>query len=154
MCISGRNKQPTRCGSPCAARFVWRMKHIYKYILLVLCFVSCHELTPEEAAQQTLKEALEALNRDDHEAYLQCVDFGVEMDSTQTSYMKDLWRQHLGWRRAERAAVESIDMVDIKMQDDSICTVYYQYSYADGTKEVGAQKMVRHGEEWKIRLRN
>ena len=130
------------------------MRHIYIYILLALCLVSCHEQTPEEVAQGTLKEALEALERNDHDAYLRHVDFGDEMDSLRTAYMKDVLRQHLGWRREERAAVVSIDMVDAKMQGDSICTVYYQYSFADGTKEVGAQKMVRYGEEWKIRLRN
>ena len=112
---------------------------------MALCLVSCHEQTPEEVVQGTLKEALEALERNDHDAYLKHVDFGDEMDSLRTAYMKDVLRQHLGWRREERAA---------KMQGDSICTVYYQYSFADGTKEVGAQKMVRYGEEWKIRLRN
>lgn len=121
---------------------------------MALCLVSCHEQTPEEVVQGTLKEALEALERNDHDAYLRHVDFGDEMDSVRTAYMKDVLRQHLGWRREERAAVVSIDMVDAKMQGDSICTVYYQYSFADGTKEVVAQKMVRYGEEWKIRLRN
>lgn len=116
--------------------------------------MACRELTPREAAQETLKEALEALNRDDHDAYLSHVDFGAEMDSVQTAYMKDLWRQHLGWQREERAAVVSLDMIDAKLYGDSICIVYYQYTYADGTQEVGSQKMVRHGEEWKIRLRN
>ena len=130
------------------------MKHLHIYILLALCLVSCHELTPEEAARETLKEALEALERNDHDAYLKHVDLGADLDSSKTAYMKDVLRQHLGWRREERAAVVSIDMVDAKMQGDSICTVYYQYSFTDGTKEVGAQKMVKYGEEWKLRLRN
>ena len=102
----------------------------------------------------SLKEALEALEKDDHEAYLKHVDWGGEMDAVQTAYMKDVLRQHLGWRRSERAAVVSIDMIDAKMEGDTICTVYYQYAFADGTKEVVAQKMVRSGEDWKIRLRN
>ena len=119
-----------------------------------MCLTACHEYTAEEAAQQVLKEALEALEKNDQDAYLQCVDFGADMDSAQTAYMKNVLRQHVGWRQSERAAVISIDMVDAQMQGDSICTVYYQYSFADGTKEVGAQKMIRYGEEWKIRLRN
>jgi hypothetical protein len=76
------------------------------------------------------------------------------MDSTQVLYMKQALRQHLGWRRSERAAVVAIDVQDVKMQGDSICMVYYQYTFADGTKEVSSQKMVRYGEDWKIRLRN
>ncbi|MBR3619553.1 MAG: hypothetical protein IKN44_07380 [Bacteroidaceae bacterium] len=129
------------------------MKHIY-IILLALCFTACREKTPEEEAQMTLKEALEALNKDDHEAYLKYVDMGEEMDPAKTAYMKDVLRQHLGWRRSERAAVVAIDMIDAQMESDSICTVYYQYTFSDGTNEVGAQKMVRYGEAWKIRLRN
>lgn len=120
----------------------------------LLCLSSCHELTLEEKAKATLKEALEALNRDDHDVYLKSVDFGTEMDSVQEAVMRDALRQHLEWQRKERPAVVSIDMVDSKMHGDSICTVYYQYTFADSTKEVASQKMVRYGEEWKIRLRN
>lgn len=135
--------------------YIRSMKHKTLFILLlVLCLAACQKPEGAEAAKVTLQEALEALNRDDHEAYLQHVDFGADMDSVQMAYMKEVWRQHLGWRRAERAAVTSIDMIDAKLHGDSICTVYYQYTFADGTKEVGSQKMVRHGEDWKIRLRN
>ena len=127
----------------------------FRYIFIfsfLLCLVSCED--KERAPEETLKVALEALNVEDFDAYLQRVDFGAEMDSAQMASMKDVLRQHLGWRRSERAAVVSIDMVDVKMQGDSVCTVYYQYTFANETKEVGAQKMVRHGDKWKIRLRN
>lgn len=119
-----------------------------------MCFSSCRELTSEEKAKETLREALEALNQNDHDAYLQCVDFGTVMDSVQEAVMRDVLRQHLEWRRKERPSVVSIDMVDAKMHGDTICTVYYQYTFADSTKEVASQKMVRYGEDWKIRLRN
>lgn len=119
---------------------------------LVLCLMSCED--KERAPEAVLKNALEALNKEDYDAYLQRVDWGVEMDSTQVLYMKQALCQHLGWRRSERAAVVAIDVQDVKMQGDSICTVYYQYTFADGTKEVSSQKMVRYGEDWKIRLRN
>lgn len=121
---------------------------------LVLCLTACREKTAEEMAQETLLEALEALERNDHDGYLKHVDMGVDMDVAKARYMKNALRQHVGWRRSERAAVAAIDMVDVKRECDSICTVYYQYTFADGTREVGAQKMVRHGEEWMIRLRN
>ena len=114
--------------------------------------MSCEDT--ERAPEETLKVALEALNVEDYDAYLERVDFGADMDSVQIASMKDVLRQHLGWRRSERAAVVSIDIVDAKMHGDSVCTVYYQYTFADKTKEVGAQKMVKYGDKWKIRLRN
>ena len=121
-------------------------------LVLVMCLVSCEE--KEREPEVVLKNALEALNREDYDAYLQRVDWGVEMDSTQTLYMKQALRQHVGWRRSERAVVVAIDVQDVKMQGDSVCTVYYQYTFADGTNEVSSQKMVRYGEDWKLRLRN
>ena len=127
----------------------------FRYVIFpffVLCLMGCKE--QEREPEAVLMKALEALNEEDYDTYLQRVDFGAEMDSAQTAYMKAALRQHLGWRRAERPAVTSIDMLYGKMQGDSICIVYYQYTFADNTKEVGAQKMVLHGENWKIRLRN
>lgn len=128
------------------------MKKVGIILACLLCLVSCEE--KEREPEVVLKNALEALNREDYDAYLQRVDWGVEMDSTQTLYMKQALRQHVGWRRSERAAVVSIDVQDVKMQSDSVCTVYYQYTFADGTNEVSSQKMVRYGEDWKLRLRN
>ncbi len=128
------------------------MKKVGIILVCLLCLVSCEE--KEREPEVVLKNALEALNREDYDAYLQRVDWGVEMDSTQTLYMKQALRQHVGWRRSERAAVVAIDVQDVKMQSDSVCTVYYQYTFADGTNEVSSQKMVRYGEDWKLRLRN
>lgn len=128
------------------------MKKVGIILACLLCLVSCEE--KEREPEVVLKNALEALNREDYDAYLQRVDWGVEMDSTQTLYMKQALRQHVGWRRSERAAVVAIDVQDVKMQGDSVCTVYYQYTFADGTNEVSSQKMVRYGEDWKLRLRN
>lgn len=131
-----------------------------RVLLCVLCcclmgLISCREnLTSEEQAKHTMKEALEALNRNDFDAYLQRVDDGVSMDSAQKAVMRDVLRQHVECRRKERPAVVSIDMIDIQMDEDTVCTVYYQYTFADSTKEVGAQKMVRKNEQWRIRLRD
>ena len=128
------------------------MKKVGIILVCLLCLVSCEE--KEREPEVVLRNALEALNREDYDAYLQRVDWGVEMDSTQTLYMKQALRQHVGWRRSERAVVVAIDVQDVKMQGDSVCTVYYQYTFADGTNEVSSQKMVRYGEDWKLRLRN
>lgn len=120
----------------------------------LLCLVSCHEPTAEEAAKGALREALEALGREDYDAYMAHVDFDMPMDSAQRAVMRDVLRQHLGWRHAQRARVVSVDLLDARMRGDSVCTVYYQYTFADSTKEAVAQKMVRNGAAWKLRLRN
>lgn len=130
------------------------VRTIIGFLFIATCLVSCHEPTAEEVAKSTLQEALEALHREDFDGYLAHVDFGAPMETEQTAYMKDALRRHLGWLQSERPAVVSVDMIDIQMNGDSVCTVYCQYSYADNTKEVVAQKMVRNGEKWKIRLRN
>lgn len=130
------------------------MKWKALFIGMGLCCVACHEPTPEEAAKDALMVALEALRGEDYDTYLQHVDIGVPMDSARRAFMKDALRQHQEWKRAERAAIVSVDVVDGRMIGDSICTVYYQYTFADSTCEVASQKMVRLGEEWKLRLRN
>ena len=130
------------------------MKYWTLFILLALCMSACHEPTAEEAAKESLKVALDALCRDDYDAYLQHVDIGMPMDSAQRAFMRDVLRQHQEWKRAERAAIVSVDVIDARMFGDSICMLYYQYVFADSTREVVSQKMVRSGEEWKLRLRN
>ena len=130
------------------------MKWKALFILLPLCLTACHQPTPEEAAATALIEALEAEGRGDHEAYMQHVDGGADMDSAQVACLHALWQQHLGWRRANKGELVSVEMEKVQMHGDSTCTVYYRYSFSDGTKEVSAQDMVLRGEEWKIRLRN
>ena len=135
------------------------MKRFLPYIsiLFAVCiFFSCHgEITaPEDAPKEALRNALEALNKGDYDTYINNVDYGVEMDSVKKSALRDAVRQHVGWRTARKASVVAIDMVDAEMDGDSVCMVFYRYTFADGTDEVAVQKMVRRGEEWKIRARN
>jgi hypothetical protein len=123
-------------------------------VVLALCLVACHEKTTEEAVKESLKVAMEALERGDYDGYLRHVDFDGPMDSTQRAFMKDALRQHQEWKRTERPAVVSVDVIDVQFKGDSICTAYSRYTFADSTKEVVSHKMVRQGESWKIRLRN
>lgn len=118
----------------------------------LLCLTSCRE--EPSGPGVALREALEALNRADYDAYLQCVDFGVDMDSARTASMRSVLKQHLAWRQQERPAVADIRVVDTRMQGDTVCFVYYQYVFADSTREVAVQKMVQDGDRWKLRLRN
>lgn len=125
--------------------------------LFSLFFVAaCHSgpKTPEEASKAVLEEALEALQAGDYDVYLEHVDFGVSLDSLQMASMKSVLLQHQEWKRAERAEVLAVEVIDVHLLNDSVCTAHYQYVFADSTKEVVSQKMVRCGEDWKIRVRN
>lgn len=125
--------------------------------LLLLFFVTaCHlgPKSPEDAAKTVLEEALEALQAGDYDAYLENADFGVSLDSLQIVSVKNVLRQHQEWKRAERAEVLAVEVIDVHLLNDSVCTAHYQYVFADSTKEVVSQKMVRCGEDWKIRVRN
>ncbi len=130
------------------------MKRKCLFLLVALCLAACHESAPENVMKESLKAALEALERGDYERYLQHVDIGVPLDSVQRAFMLDALRQHQEWRGAERPSVVAVDVVDTQLQNDSICLAYCQYTFADSTKEVVGHKLVRHGDEWKIRLRN
>lgn len=110
--------------------------------------------TPEDASKAVLEEALEALQAGNYDVYLEHADFGVSLDSLQKASMKSVLRQHQEWKRAERAEVFAVEVIDVHLLNDSVCTAHYQYVFADSTKEVVSQKMVRRGEDWKIRVRN
>lgn len=98
--------------------------------------------------------ALEALNNGDYDTYMSHVDYGVEMDTARRMVIRNALRQHIGWRTARRASVKSIDIVDAEMEGDTSCTLFYRYTYADGTDEVAMQKMVLRREEWILKARN
>ena len=124
------------------------------FAMVALSLAACHEPTQEEVVKTSLKVALEALERGDYDGYLQHVDIGAPMDSMQRAFMVDALRQHQEWKGMERSALVALDVVDLQQIGDSIYTAYCQYTFADSTKEVVSYKMVRYGEEWKIRLRN
>lgn len=122
----------------------------------VLTFFACHEaiVEPTDAPKEALKVALDALCNDDIDGYLAYVDFGAEMDSAQEKSLRSVIRLHKQWQQAEHSSVASIDIVDAVMKGDTVCTVFYQYLYADSVKEIASQKMVRKDGVWKLRLRN
>ena len=125
-------------------------------VLFVVCLTACHEkiVAPEDAPKEALRSALEALNRGDYDTYMSYVDYGVEMDSVRKSYMRNAISQHVGWRTARKASVVAIDMVDAEMEGDSVCTVFYRYTFAAGADEVAVQKMVLNDGEWKLKVRD
>ncbi len=125
-------------------------------ILLVTCIQACHQqiVYPEEAPKAALREALEALSAGDYDAYMAHLDYGRKLDSLELLTMKDVLRRHEEWKEAEREKVVGTQVVDVQMHSDTVCTVYYQYIFADSCRETVAQKMVAHNGVWKMRVRN
>jgi len=133
-----------------------RSKHFLLCGLLLLCLSACmsDNRKPEDKAKAVLREALTALQRHDIDGYLLHVDRSTGMDDEQEAFIRRLLEQHQDWQDHVRGAVLEVETVDAEMQGDSVCTVFYQITFADSTVEVGSQKMVRAGEGWKIRNRN
>lgn len=122
--------------------------------VLVAGLSGCHSVTPDEAVKASLQSALDALEREDYDAYLDMVDFGQPLDSAQMAVMRKVVIQHVAKHRAERAEVIGAEVFDARMLSDSVYMVYYRYLYADSISDVSSQKMVRHGKDWKLRVRN
>lgn len=133
------------------------MRNLQIFCSLLLLFVTACQSgpqSPEEAAKVVLEEALEALQTGNFDCYFEHADFGVTLDSLQIESLKNVLRQHQEWKRTECAEVLAVEVIDVHLLNDSVCTAHYQYVFADSTKEVVSQKMVRRGEDWKIRIRN
>ncbi|MBQ9641732.1 MAG: hypothetical protein IJV06_09275 [Bacteroidaceae bacterium] len=122
-------------------------------LLLSACWGGKKE-SPADEAKAVLVEALSALQVGNVDGYVQHVDFGGDMDSLQHSVLSALLRQHLDQRTQQRGALTGIEALDGKMRGDTVCTVFYQLTFADSTVEVASQKMVKVGSVWKIRVRN
>lgn len=130
----------------------------FPFLLIALSlFPSCKhdEVLPTEQAMNTLKTALVSLHNHDFDDYLQHVDDITGMDSIQLNLMSLLLEQHQDWQDQEKGAVAEINMSEVEMSGDSVCTVFYELVFADSTREVSSQKMVlNHDGAWRIRLRN
>lgn len=131
-------------------------KALYHIIIAMLVCVGCKQKEEDPAAmpKHVLHEALHMLESHDYDAYIAFSDIDCEYDSVYVTIMKNILRQHQESRESAKGNAESIDIVDAKIIADSICMVYYQFTYADSTKEVGVQKMVCVDGNWKIRIRN
>lgn len=125
-------------------------------ILLVTCCLACHQqiVYPEDLPKASLDSALKALDAEDYDTYMSYVDYGRELDSLEHKNIVDVLRRHEEWKRAEREEIVSTEIVDVKMQGDTTCTIYYQYVFADSCRETVAQKMVMRDGRWKMRIRD
>ena len=143
MCMFGKNRRMNDVR--CALCFA---------LLLALSACWSRKELPEDQATSAFLKAFSTLQGGDVEGYMQYVDFGGEMDSLQRSVLCRLLTQHQDLRVRQKGELLGIEAVDAQMQGDTVCTVFCQLTFADSTAELVSQKMVRVGEDWKVRLRN
>lgn len=133
------------------------MKNTVFYIIAVLILTTgCKEevTDPLAAPKQALEEALLKLYEHDYNSYIHSIDIGTEMDTVHVELMQNVYAQYQERIEATKGKPVSVKAIDAKMSNDSVCTVFYQITYADSTKEVSSQKMLLIGGTWKIRIRN
>lgn len=128
-------------------------------LTLLFCFLlsSCNlgrEKTAEQVITETFITAFNDLQRHDYDAYLRACDMGEEPDSFQIAFMQNVLAQHQDWQEVRKGAAIDVLVIDTEMLGDTVCYVYYEVAFADSTREVSSQKMVRTEGDWKLRLRN
>lgn len=129
---------------------------IFQLLVILVAFTACsgESSSPESAVICSFSEAMSAIESDDFEGYVDRSDFGSDMDSVQRAFLCLALKQHKLKQTEKMGGTGSMSVVEVKFLSDSLCDVFYQLIYADSTKEVSSQRMIKVGDEWKIRLRN
>lgn len=124
---------------------------------LMLCTMqSCHEeVDRTKAPREALQQALNLLVEGQYEDYFNCMDFGMDLDSTQRALFGEAVERQAVLTRELRSGLQGSRVLDAKMQSDSVCTVFFRQYYANGDSIDCAQKMVRNAEgKWLLRLKD
>lgn len=128
---------------------------IFSSMFVIMVFTACFDSgEPEKAVVSAFSNAMLSLQQGDYETYMTHVDFGTDMDSIQRSYVVKALNQHKGRNIKEKMKLDSVNVVKVTFNSDSVCDVFYELKYVDSTREVSMQKMVKVGDDWKIRFRN
>ena len=122
-------------------------------MLSILSGCNFRDNDPAAVPKRVLLEALRHLETHDYDAYIENVDMRCLTDSQQTDIMLRALSQHQAWQEAKKGKAD-IDIVEAMMIGDTVCTVFYQLTFPDSTKEVSSQKMVLYDGQWRIRVRN
>lgn len=129
---------------------------LYAALLWVLMLLTsaCSE-TVEQQVAKALQDALEDLyaEKPDVDAYMQRLDFGQSLDSIHYTLFADAIRQQLQFE-GHASRVRAWSKPKVKMQNDSVATVFYTLYLADGDSLCKGQKMVCDGGVWKLRMKD
>ena len=129
--------------------------HLYLIVLPLFILQSCQrDDSALQVVRRTMETALDDLQRGDCQAYFNHMDFGCEMDSVKSSlFLQAIVQQQsqhiLSGKRQTGARV-----VEVRMESDTVAIAYYRQYFSNGDSLDKAQKLVRIGEQWKLRMRN
>ena len=101
-------------------------------------------------------QALRSLYIDnDYNSFVNCVDYGTELDSVQQKVVEAMYRQFTDKVKQLHGGVLEVSVESVETLDDGVTSfVHYQITYADSTRESSMLKVVSDGEGWRIKSRN
>ncbi len=111
-------------------------------------------ISPQDAPKVALQHALDSLYRHNYDTYINTVYTEGRQNLLPRSVMRKMLQQHVEAVEAEKGKISSSVVLTADYHSDSIATVYYRLTFADGTFEDSSQKMARIGGMWKIIIRN
>jgi len=130
-------------------------KPLFLLMFLSAFLVGCGgESTPQEVVAKAFEKAMDALNNHNFDEYINSVDYGCEMDSIQKDVLVKTYSQYLDRIQQNKGSLLKLEVIDVVFGSDTVCDVYYETLYSDSTTIPGCQKMVKVGDEWKIKARN
>lgn len=143
MFMSDRSKRIVRCLAVLA-------------VLSVLLGCGAKKKTREELLKEFVNRALtERYLTNDYEAYVNDVDYGVELDTVQQQMVIAMHKQFADYQEKKHGTVAYVRMTDVvKEENDSACFVHYIVVYSDSTEESAVMKVVEENGKWKIKSRN
>ncbi len=112
------------------------------------------EVSPQDAPKVALELALDSLYAHKYDTYINAVYNENRKSMFPRTLAQNMLSQHVESVEAEKGRVMGCTANTVTFHSDTLATVYYTLTFADGTREQSSQKMVRHGGEWKIVVRN
>lgn len=125
-------------------------------VILLGTMQACHkEIDRTKAPREALQQALNLLVEERYADYFDCMDFGMDLDSTQRVLFETAILRQTVLTRELRSGLQGTRVLSAQMQSDSVATVFFRQYYANGDSIECAQKMVRNAEgRWLLRLRD
>lgn len=130
---------------------------LYAFVLLVLCCCmnACGDSEDQYAQpKEDLKNAMDLYYRNSLDSFYMYLDFGEELDTVQRTIIMASYRLHLAQVNNEFQGVKSIEPKLVRVESDTVVYVVYDLVYGNRQRETSSQKMIKEGDNWKLRIRN
>jgi len=124
--------------------------------VLLYTLQACHaEGDCTKAPREALQQALNLLVEEQYTEYFDCMDFGMDLDSTQHALFTEALMRQVMLTREMRLGLQRTRVLSAEMESDSVSMVFFRQYFANGDSIDCVQKMVRNAEgKWLLRLRN